>query len=517
MSKVFMSLVCNMKKCLVVCLLLAFLNLTAQDQEIYCDEINEVLKTAGSFPFGVASGDPTSSSVVLWTALNPYKIAGDMKVEIQVAEKADFSELAYSGIVSVEAMTGYTVKQNVEKLEAGKNYYYRFIHAGVNSEIGRTRTIGENLESLKMAVVSCSNYEWGYFNAYGSIAAIEDLDFVMHLGDYIYEHEPSRYGSKKMARKHLPAKEIIELADYRSRYAQYRLDPQLKELHRVVPFIAVWDDHEIANDAYKDGAQNHQENEGTWQQRVKNARQAYFEWMPLHNNAELTVQRSFHFGDFADLFMLDGRLKGRTKQAQSLDDPQRADSARTMLGSEQREWLNREVSNSNARWKLIGNQVIFNTFNLPPQLAKFGKSMDMWEGYPYERDWLLAQWHSQGKKDIIIFTGDVHASFSMELRYDFRDEKTGMGAEWVTPSVTSASLNEYIPTWKARIAERKLSARKINPHLKYVNFRDHGFMLIELTQNEAVAKWYLENDILKEGPKSKRKFTSRLVHSAGDR
>ncbi len=502
-----------MKRTLLLCAAFLVIICRLCAQNIYCDEINEVLKSSTAFPFGVASGDPTNNSVVLWTAINPFRIAKTLEVQIQVSEKEDFSELVYLGLQSISANTGYTVKINVRDIEAGKKFYYRFIYDGVYSDTGITKTIDDNPSDLTFAVVSCSNYEWGFFNAYASIAKIKDLDAVIHLGDYIYEYQPDQYGNKKLSRKHVPAQEIKETMDYRSRYAQYRLDPSLQELHRVVPFITVWDDHEIANDAYKEGAQNHQPEEGSWENRKKNARQVYFEWMPLQNNADYSIQRNFHFGDLADLFMLDGRLEGRTKQVASVDDPNRKDSTRTMLGLQQRDWLMREISHSSARWKLIGNQVIFSSFNLPTQLSKYGKSMDMWEGYPYERDLLLNQWHEQNKKDIIILTGDVHASFCMDLRYDINDQNTSIGAEWVTPSITSASLDEYIATWKTKIAENKLSARELNPHLKYVNFRDHGYMLVELTKDEAKATWYFEKNILKDKPAAVKNFTHVLSHS----
>lgn len=489
-------------------------NLFAQD--VYVSQINEMLQIENScFPFGVASGDPSMNSVILWTALNPYFKEASDSVLWEISPEENFSSVQQKGYEKIQSQNGYTLKVIVNDLSPGNFYYYRFSYSNKTSVVGRTKTISENPDKLKFAVASCSNYEWGYFNAYKSISEIDDIDVVIHLGDYIYEYEPGKYGNESLKnRKHIPEHEIISLQDYRSRYAQYRLDKDLQELHRKFPFISVWDDHEIANDSYVNGAQNHQtEEEGSWDERKKVATQAYFEWLPIPHNDDFKIRRNIKFGNLAELFMLDGRLEGRSKQVKEANDPLRFDSSRTMLGKEQRDWLIDAVSSSKSKWKIIGNQVIFSAYDYPEKLTKYSKSMDMWEGYPIERDYILNAWYKNNVKDIVILTGDVHACFSMDLRKNYQNPSTSMGKEWVTTSITSASLNEYIPTWKTRIVERWFKQGKLNPHLEYINFRDHGFLLISMSEQEAKAEWRLEKNILRPGAKTKKVVKSKLKHS----
>ncbi len=497
-------------------ILLLIINSTNLDaQVIYCSEINEVLqKNNQCFPFGVASGDPSMRSVIIWTALNPYWKSASDSVLWEISLDENFSSIHQKGYEKIQAQNAYILKVNVNDLLPGNYYYYRFKYANAISVVGRTKTISENPDQLKFAVASCSNYEWGYFNAYKSISKIEDLDAVIHLGDYIYEYGPGKYGNKNLTeRRHIPANEIITLQDYRSRYAQYRLDPDLQELHRKFPFITVWDDHELANDAYVEGAQNHQTEEGNWPARKQAGTQAYFEWLPVPDNENFSIRRKLSFGNLADLFMLDGRLEGRSKQVTEASDPLRFDSTRSMLGANQRDWLINEVSASGSKWKLIGNQVIFSAYDYPSKLTTYSKSMDMWEGYPVERDFILNAWYKNNVKDIVILTGDVHASFSMDLRKNYLDPSSSIGKEWVTTSITSASLNEYIPTWKTRIVERWFTKGKLNPHLDYINFRDHGFLLISIDENKSVAEWRFEKNILKPKAKTSKKVRRELNHS----
>lgn len=476
-------------------------------QSVYDAALENSLPKDEWFPFGVASGDPTQHAVVLWTALHPALAADGAEVLMELSASSFFDPILTSEQKKATPENAYSVVFQPQNLQENTRYFYRFVCGSDTSVIGETKTLPENPKELAFAVVSCSNYEWGYFNAYASIARTQGLDFVIHLGDYIYEYEPGKYGDKDLPRKHLPASEILTLSDYRTRYAQYRLDPHLQELHRTMPMIAVWDDHEIANNAYRDGAENHQASDGEWELRVQAARKAYFEWMPIIPQPTHSIQRAFHLGELASLWMMDGRLEGRSKQLASLNDPMAMDSSRSMLGVAQRDRLLNDVKYSKARWKILGNQVVFSSFDLPQALAKYGKSMDMWEGYPVERNFLMNSWRAANVTNLLVLTGDAHASFCMDLRSNRFDAATGMGAEWVTPSVTSGSLNEYIASWKARIAERKLADKRLNPHLRYVNFRDHGFMIVRLTETNATCSWYFEKNIRKPRPKAIRGFS----------
>lgn len=476
-----------------IALLCVLKQLSAQES-IFCNEVDSILKGSNDyFPFGVASGDPQYHSVILWTCVYP-RIESDVLVEWEMSTDTLFRSTLIQGTVYAKRAQGYTVKVAPDSLQPGHTYYYRFRYNGQYSVTGRTITISQSPQKLSFGIVSCSSISWGYYNAYGALAREPDLQAVIHLGDYIYEYGAEKYFNPSLNRRPLPKHEIISEQDYRSRYAQYRLDPDLQELHRLQPFITVWDDHEIANDAYKDGAQNHQaETEGLWEQRKSTARRVYFEWLPIREHEQYDIRRNFSFGGLASLFMLDGRLEGRTKQLPALTDSSLNDTSRTMLGKQQADWLIESVVNTDAKWKLIGNQVIFSEYKIPPKLGSYSKSTDMWNGYPVERSRILSAFQSDSVDDVIILTGDVHCSFSFDLRYNREDAKTSFGSEWVTTSVSSPNLNEYTKTWKVRIAERLFRKKSLNPNFQYCNLRDHGFLRIDLTQQSAIATWKYVN------------------------
>ncbi len=458
--------------------------------QVFCREIDSIAASRNTpFPFGVASGDPRENSVVLWTCLYTNE-SGPQRVQWELSLDSSFTQLTNKGDKSTDISQGFAVKLQLSNLKPGTTYYYRFSWKGKYSVTGRTRTAHKNATQLRFGVVSCSSYSWGYFNAYAALAKEKDLQAVIHLGDYIYEQGAGEYAHPKLGLKHLPTHEIVSLQDYRSRYAQYRLDPSLQEAHRMHPFIAVWDDHELANDAYKDGAQNHQpETEGSWEQRAKTAREAYFEWMPIESNEQYSIRRSFDFGQVASLFMLDGRLEGRDKQLKNFNDPSLADTTRSMLGRDQANWLIESVSGSKSKWKLIGNQVIFSAYELPVKFKTYPKSTDMWNGYPAERQRILNAWERNVVRDVLVLTGDVHSAFSFDLRYRRNEPASSFGAEWVTTSVSSSNLNEYTKTWKVRIAERWFTENGLNPELEYCNLRDHGYLVVNLDEKEARGEW----------------------------
>jgi alkaline phosphatase D len=488
--------------------LLISLNVNSQIERIYCSEINDQLKSKGVFPFGVASGDPTEKGVILWTALNPFKLQTFRIVSCQVSEQANFKEIARTYQYEVEISRGLSVKMNASNLSQDKQYFYRFIYGEDTSAIGKTKTIGTNPDHLKFAVVSCSNYEWGYFNAYESIANIPNLDFVVHLGDYIYEYGPGVYGDKSLNRVHLPAKELLTIQDYRSRYAQYRLDEQLQKVHQNTPFISVWDDHEIANDTYTEGAQNHQEEDGDWNERKHAAQQAYFEWLPITDNTKYEIQREFNFGSLANLFMLDERLKGRTKQP-TLENASL--ESNSILGKIQYDWLVNSMNRSETSWNILGNQVLFSRINIPAHVEGLKKSMDTWQGYLNEKNQLFDEFHkiSLAKyqaNNLIVLTGDIHSSLALKLEH----KNKPLGVEWVAPSVTSANYNERYSSCKTKTVERKLRNKTLNPALDFVNLRHHGYVLIELSTSHAKSTWF-KVKVTKPGKTKSKKIHSESI------
>ncbi|MFB2802992.1 alkaline phosphatase D family protein [Shewanella seohaensis] len=354
-----------------------------------CSDSNDDNSVPAQFLHGVASGDPAQDAVILWTRVTPDS-AGDVKVSWQVASDAAFSQLVTTGEMVTNANRDYTVKIDARGLRAGQTYFYRFMTGGKTSEVGKTRTLPEgDVSSVKLAVMSCANFPAGYFNVYELAAAQDDLDAVVHLGDYIYEYARGGYASEhaaELGREVLPANELLTLSDYRTRYAQYHTDASLQKLHAKVPFITVWDDHEVANDTWRDGAENHNEGEGDFAVRKEAALQAYFEWLPIRpwregNHEE--IYRSFSYGNLVDLHMLDTRVLARDKQLDYADymdastgafdgERFRADvtsTSRTMLGLTQLLWLQGTLLQATGTWQVLGQQILMGKMSLPAAIA----------------------------------------------------------------------------------------------------------------------------------------------------
>lgn len=451
------------------------------------------------YPFyhNVASGDPLENSVIIWTRIESAAAHANEEVEWEVAADEDFENIVQSGKAYTNADKDFTVKVDVQELQPGTTYYYRFIHNELLSPVGKTKTLpSENVDEVKFAVVSCSNWEWGYFNAYKHIADRKDLDAVLHLGDYIYEYGVGTYGDTTIGRFNEPPYEIITLDDYRTRYSQYRLDPDLQEIHRQHPFISIWDDHEITNNAYKYGAQNHQDHEGSYEERKKAARQVYYNWMPIRENQEL--YRSFQFGNMVQVIMLDERLAGRTEPPEDTVSLKNLPPHHTMLGDEQLQWFLGQLRENKEAWQLIGNQVIFSYLNYGR--PDFTLNPDSWDGYPRERSEIIKIISENQIDNVVFVTGDTHAAWAFEVTTDpflGYDSITGTGAvavEFGTTSVNSGNADEKFPSDTVVIYEHEV-LKPLNPHLKYVNMRDHGYLLVTLTEENVKAEWYVVNTV----------------------
>jgi alkaline phosphatase D len=452
------------------------------------------------FYHGVASGDPTPNSVILWTRVSPDTQLTEIEVQWELALDATFAQIIQKGSFSTDGGRDYTVKIEATGLEPNTHYFYRFHALEGTSQTGRTKTSGAP-ESLRFAVVSCSNYEAGYFNAYARIAEEPELDAVIHLGDYIYEYGVGVYGDTTIGRKHIPIHEIVSLQDYRERYSQYRLDPDLRAVHGNHPFIVIWDDHEITNNAYVDGAQNHQAEEGKYSDRRSAARKAYYEWMPIREQKE--HYRKLSYGPLADVLMLDERLEGRTKQADSLADPTLSATDRQMLGDTQLAWLQNGLTQSGARWKLIGNQVTFS--KLQWGYDSFNTNLDAWDGYPAEQQKVAQIITENHLENVVFLTGDTHRAWAFESTIDPKgyNPETGAGAiaiELGTTSITSDNANERQPGVDVTPHEKKITGAPLNPHLKYVNSRDHGYLLLTLTDSLATADFKVVKTLRKTDP-----------------
>lgn len=482
---------------LIICLVWGVLVVSCKTEapkEIRIDPLaKQYDSTLWPFYQGVASGDPLPDRVILWTRVTSRENDSTINVLWEIAEDTSFASIYKSDSVNTSAARDFTVKVDVDALKPGQTYYYRFKALGKTSITGRTKTasIG-NRDSLQFAVVSCSNWEWGYFNAYEKIADRPLLDAVIHLGDYIYEYGIGRYGDTTIGRINVPPHEIITLNDYRTRYALYRTDVGLRRVHQQHPFITIWDDHEVANNVYTEGAQNHQPEDGDFISRKTAAKQAYYEWLPIRESN--IHYRSFSFGGLADVIMLDERLEGRTKPVDSLSDPNYKSEARHMLGTNQLTWLENNLQSSIATWKIIGNQVIISEIDLSPAYPKMPRNLDSWDGYPAERDALKNFIVNQRISNVVFLTGDTHTSWAIEAATDFEktyDAKTSKGAfavELGTTSISSANDNEYHSSDTVRMMEQ--SVQKMNPHVKYINARDHGYLLLTLTEKKGKAEWF---------------------------
>lgn len=492
------------------------------------------------FYHGVASGDPLQDRVIIWTRVTPDSMNNvPINVTWRVATDIRFSNVVKSGTFTTNAERDYTVKVDVTGLEAGKTYYYVFNAQGKNSLIGRTKTTptGNTASHLKFAVVSCSNYQAGYFTNYYHLAVRNDLDAVIHLGDYIYEYANGTYGDSTLEadRRVEPDKEIVTLEDYRTRYSTYRLDTNLIRVHQQHPFITVWDDHESANNSYKDGAQNHTDlTEGDWNTRKAVAKQAYFEWLPIRDNNDQDVYRTIKYGNLMDLIMLDTRLKGRELQVSSIADSTLFDTSRTILGAAQKTWLFDQLRTSSARWKVIGQQVTFSEFNVGwAALGQPGFTfdalessfLDFWDGYPVERSQIINFIKNNNINNTVILTGDVHAAFAydvadMPVNLSFQtlpvigqaavyapsanyNATTGEGSvavEFVTPSITSANFDENLSLTLAQQFQVQINTPitpfpginlgNPNPHMKYADLIRHGYFILDVKADSVQANWY---------------------------
>lgn len=436
------------------------------------------------YQHGVASGDPLTDSVILWTRVT----GGGESVDVwwEVAADPEFKTREKTGTFTTDASRDFTVKVDVTALmHVGGTYYYRFCALGRCSPIGRLKLapVGE-VDRARFAVMSCSRYPQGYFHAYRHIAERKDLDACVHLGDYIYE-----YGSKGFVsdRDHDPAHELVTLDDYRTRYAQYRTDPDLQAAHRQHAFVVVWDDHESANNSWRDGADNHTEGaEGSWPERKAAAIQAYYEWLPIRESETVgKIHRRFTYGSLCDLLMLDSRLWGRDQQVDPADAAGLADPEREMLGADQVKWLKEQLASSTAKWRLIGQQVM-----VSPLLAG-GEVMnsDQWDGYPRARERFLELLGNDG--DTVILTGDIHSSWANDVPGDtaLYDPSSGAGSvavEFVAPGITSG-----FPLG-ANLVDL---AKQLNPWVRWANVTHRGYFMLDVNAERCQAAWYLIEEV----------------------
>ena len=510
------------------------------------------------FLHGVASGDPLKDKVILWTRLTPNDVSLRLEVIWEIALDQKFSQLVNFGKVQTAQAQDFTVKVDANKLRSNQRYYYRFRYGNVISPIGQTKTLPETSNTVSFAVCSCSNYPAGYFHVYQEIAK-QDVDVVIHLGDYIYEYGKDGYATEDAAKlgRELALdnnKEMITLDDYRKRYALYRKDVDLQTVHQRHPFIVIWDDHELANDTWKDGAENHTEetesnkNEGKFIERKIAALQAYFEWMPIRpvsDNDHLNIYRQFNFGTLVQLTMLDTRVLARDRQldyadymtAQGMNFQRFQEDLnhpmRTLMGSTQLQWLQAQLEQSTATWNVLGQQVLMSKMLIPaelllplsqmdvvalnqkipelvtlkmralqgdPSLTEIEKArltlvapynLDAWDGYAAEREMLYATLRKVDKK-VVVLAGDTHNAWASDL---YNQSGAHVGLELATSSVSSPGLEKYLNIPLAQLQQFELAFRTLIDELNYCNLNQRGYLTVHFTAQQMQANWVFVNTI----------------------
>lgn len=443
-------------------------------------EIPDSLKNPLLAPFyyGVMSGDPLHDRVIIWTHVTTDG-GGPSTVEWQMATDTLFEDVVQSGTAGISPQSG-TVRVDVTGLQPDSWYYYRFLHGSVPSIIGRTRTMPlGDAQQLRFGVMTCADFKDGYFNAYDRLVARNDIDAVIHLGDYIYESK----GDQNNVRIPLPDRRCETVEDFRTRYAFYHLDPQLSAAHQQYPWFCIWDDHEFRNDAWLHGAVGLSGQE--WEDLKEAALQAYHEWMPLRfpdPEEPLRIYRTLPLGNLADLIMLDARIIGR-EEPLDLDDPATQDPDRTVLGAVQREWLLNELASSTAQWRIVAQQILMTPYYLLG--SPFQSTEKVWNGFPAERQRIFDFLAENEVGNVVVCTGDVHASFASDLpRYRTQyNSSTGEGSvavEFVTPSVTSGGdidLPQFIISLN-------------NPYSVFTQLTERGYLIVDVTADTVFGNFY---------------------------
>ena len=528
-----------------------------------CSSTVKVAKNSSPIQFlhGVACGDPLTDSLILWTKVTPAQQPDSVQLLLEVSENADFSTVKHQQLCLARKEADYCCKVDLTGLMPGRSYYYRFSDSTTQSTTGHGKTLPiGSVAQVRFAVVSCSNYPAGYFHVYQQVAQ-QQLDAVLHLGDYIYEYEQGGYATEHSVAlgRTLAADnqaEIVSLTDYRKRYALYRSDRDLQQAHASHSFICVWDDHEITNDAWTDGAENHQATEGDYQVRKLNALQAYYEWMPIRplvSGQQQSLCRSFAFGDLVDLHMLDTRIEGRMKQldysqytnAQGQFDQQQfsqdlSSSNRTLLGLKQQQWLQQQLLQSKGKYQVLGQQVLMAKMWLPAELLKalakpeqdladkmmelaklkqqaklteaeqlrlstqMPYNFDAWDGYPYERE-LIYQTAQKAGKPLVVLAGDTHNAWASSL-HNQQGQKAGI--ELATASVTSPGIEYYLKLDTKKVEQLARLMPVLIDELEYCDLHQRGYLLVEFTAEQVLAQWYAVSSILDKN------YQTSLIHSA---
>lgn len=494
--------------------------------------------SATGFTHGVASGEPGKNRALLWTR---FVASQDTEIGWQVMEADANRRVVAEGKITASPANDFCCKAWAEGLEPGKWYYFRFTAPdGSVSDMGRTRTLPEGPTARwRMAVFSCSNIGFGWFNAYRHAAEANEFDCALHLGDYFYEYPQGTYPSdtETLPGRALldPQSETVALAEYRARYATYRADRDLQRLHQLYPMIAGWDDHESTNDSWKGGAQNHQpETEGEWSVRKAAAMKAYREWMPVSDEP----WAAYEVGDLATLFRLETRLSARSQQFDyntllrgtsspeeaiarltAFRDGDYADPSREVLGAGQQAWLAEGLARSRAGgtiWQVLVQQVLMGklasatsiTDTLPDNLPSYVRervvagalasraelplNMDAWDGYPAARARLFEA-ALVSDANLVSLAGDTHNAWAFDLAHGGE----AVGVEFGGQSVCSPGFENFLPQIPPQAIAGALVQR--NPELQWMDASQRGYMAVELTPTRATSEYRFLSSVREKG------------------
>lgn len=503
------------------------------------------------FTHGVASGEPGAEQVLLWTR---YVSGEETRLAWELAEDAEFTRIAAQGDCLASPARDGCAKAWARGLEPGRWYYYRFIApGGERSVTGRTRTLPVGpVAKFRIAVFSCSNYGFGWFNAYRHAAEAGDFDLALHLGDYFYEYPRGEYpaAGDALPGRLLPVDEAVTLAQYRERFATYRADPDLQRLHQLYPVITMWDDHEVANDAWKDGAENHQpDREGDYALRERAAEQAYREWLPVSDED----WAKYEIGRLATLFRLETRHRARDKPLDlaglmqgkrgpeleaalaAFRDGAWRDPARSLLGAEQEAWLAgglKASTRAGKPWQILAQQVIMGQFGLGQgtlaamteqvpawlrqrllgaaraQQSGLPYAMDMWSGYPAARDRVYRA-ALEADANLLVLAGDSHNAWA----FDHGHGGQRVGVEMAGQSVTSPGFEYYLRWIRPEALARDVIGA--SPGLRWCDTSQRGYLAVELTPQAATGEWRFLASIRQPG--TALAATRRMTVLAGER
>jgi alkaline phosphatase D len=473
----------------------------------------------GAFRHAVASGDPLADRVVIWTRVTVPGGSEPVELTWTIAGDPSMQDVVAGGSAKAHPDADFTAKVDVAGLEPDTHYWYAFNHRDERSPVGRTRTLPAATDRLRFAMVSCAKYNAGFLNAYARIADRQELNFLLHLGDYIYEASQnppaSQTKSKDIGRPFDPPHECVTLEDYRTRYAQYHRDADVQRLHLTHPLMGTVDDHEFADGAWRDGSTEHRpERDGPWADRKAAAFRARWEWMPyrMPDPADPSrVWRSVDLGGLAELFLIDTRSMR--------DDPERpgavADPAHSQLGPDQGPWLLHGLRESNAHWRLLGNGSCMTHLwkeGLPEESKPgilalkltnpdfTGPDPDQWDGYPAERDRILQWLEDDGQGNAVVLSGDVHVGLASELFRNPFQEDPGepVAVELVTTSLTSQNVDDK-KGWPADTQTVPMEEAFVEamPHVRYTDWDGHGYVLVDMDRERLRAEWWYVDEVIR--------------------